>query len=158
MTKAIAAFAAMIGLFIAPIFAADIEVTAAWARATAGAGKNGAAYVSLTNRGADTAIVGAESPVAERVSLHGHQMDGDVMRMRPVDRIDMPSGGDVTMAPGGLHIMLMGLVKPLAEGDHFPLSLELADGQTVTSTVMVGGVGAMGPEEVSDHNSHGGHE
>lgn len=154
MIKANAALAALLIAITTPAFAADIEITAAWARATAGAGKTGAAYVSVANNGPDNAIVAADSSVAARVGLHGHEMDGDVMRMRPVERIDLPSGGEVAMAPGGLHIMLMGLVEPLEEGDQFSLSLELADGQIVTSTVMVGGVGAMGPMEMSDHGGH----
>ena len=72
----------------------------------------------------------------------------------------LPSGSSVTLAPGGLHIMLMGLSKPLKEGDMFELSLELADGPIVSSMVAVGGVGAMAPVEMSDHNEHGqdGHE
>ncbi len=158
MLRAVAVFAALIGLFTSAALATDIEVTAAWARATAGASQNGAAYVTVTNRGPDTAIVRANAAVADRVSLHTHQMDGDVMRMRPVERIDLPSGADVTMAPGGLHIMLIGLVEPLNEGDQFPLTLELADGQVITSTVMVGSVGSMGPADMDYHNGHGDHQ
>lgn len=137
------------------LHAADVEVTNAWARATAGAGTTGAVYLTVVNHGADNAIIRALSPVAERAGLHGHEMDGDVIRMRPVESVDLPSGATVTFAPGGLHVMLMGLTTPLDEGAWFTLSLELANGDVASTTVMVAGVGAMGPP---DHSAHGNHE
>ncbi len=147
-----------VALLTVPIFAsaqaADVEISQAWARATAGAGTTGVAYLTLTNHGSDNAVIGAVASVAERTGLHGHEMEGEVMRMRPVESIDLPAGGTVTLAPGGLHVMLMGLTAPLVEGSEFTLSLQLADGATTTTTVMVGSVGAMAPEEHSGHGSH----
>ena len=155
MTRAIFVVAVLTSVFATPVRAADVEITDAWARATAGAGTTGVAYLSVINHGPDNAIIGALAPVAERAGLHGHRMDGDVMRMRPVESIDLPSGATVTLSPGGLHVMLMGLTAPLVEGAWFSLTLELANGEVATTTVMVGGVGAMGPLE---HSGHGGHE
>lgn len=134
--------------------AANVEVTEAWARATPGASTTGAAYLTIINHGPDDAIIGALSAAAERTELHNNIMDGDVMRMRPVESIDLPSGATVTLAPGGLHVMLMGLTAPLAEGAWFPLSLELASGGTVNATVTVAGVGAMGPADQAHHGHH----
>lgn len=139
-------------VFATQASAAEVELSDGWARATAGAGKTGVAYVTVVNHGPDNAIIGASAPVAERASLHTHEMDGDVMRMRPVQSVDLPTGETVTFAPGGLHIMLMELSAPLAEGATFPLTLELATGDTTSTTVIIGGVGAMGP---SDHSMHG---
>jgi len=154
ITRVLFALALLAAASAASVRAADVEITEAWARATAGASKNGVAYFTITNHGPDNAVIGALTSVAERTGLHGHEMDGDVMRMRPVESIDLPSGSTVTLAPGGLHVMLMGLTAPLAEGAWFPLSLEFADGGTATTNVMVGGVGAMGPAEHSEHGSH----
>lgn len=154
MPKTLCALATLLIVFAVSAQAADVEIAEAWARATAGAGKNGVAYFTITNHGPDNAVIGALTSVSERAELHGHTMDGDVMRMRPVDSIDLPSGSTVTLAPGGLHVMLMGLTAPLTEGAWFPLSVELADGTTATTDVMVGGVGAMAPMDSSDHGHH----
>ncbi len=155
MTKRVLLILALLTVaFATSVRAAEVQITEAWARATAGAGTTGVAYLTITNHGSDDAIIGALSPVAERAGLHGHQMDGEVMRMRPVESIDLPSGATVTLAPGGLHVMLMGLTAPLAEGAWFSLSLELASGGTATTTVMVADVGAMGPAEHPGHGSH----
>lgn len=138
-------------LAMSPACAADVEITQAWARATAGAAGTGVVYLTVANHGAATAVIGAEAPIARRASLHTHRMDGDVMRMRPVEDITLPAGARVTLQPGGLHIMLMGLADPLVEGDGFPLTLHLANGSSVVATVAVGSIGALEPPD------HGGH-
>jgi len=92
----------------------------------AGTTTGGAYFRSLTNRGkAADRIVGASTPVAERVELHSMVMDGDVMRMRQVPAIDLPPGQEVRMRHGqpGLHLMLINLKKPLADGERFDLTL-----------------------------------
>ena len=99
-----------------PSRAADVLAEAAWARASAGPARNGAVYLTLVNRGADAALVGAETPASERVELHGHVMDGDTMGMRRLDAVALPAGGRVMLAPGGRHAMLLGLAAPLKEG------------------------------------------
>ncbi len=72
-------------------------------------------------------------------------MDNGVMKMRPVDGLDLPAGKPVTLKPGGYHIMLTGLAKPLQEGQSFPLTLEFAKAGAREVTVSVQKVGAMGP-------------
>ena len=111
--------------------AADVEITDPWARATPGVAANGAVYLSLINHGADTAIIATASPTAKAASLHGHEMHGDMMRMRALEYIPLGKGEEVTFAPGGLHIMLMGLAAPLVEGEALALTLSFADGDTV---------------------------
>ena len=153
MTRALAAvFAA--GLASGAAAAADVDVEAAWARASAGPARNGVAYVTLANRGGPTALVGAETPVAARAELHAHVMDGDIARMRQVERVELAAGGRVAFAPGGLHLMLMELDTPLAEGASFPLTLRFADGDTRTVEVAVGGVAAAEPPAPQGAHSH----
>ncbi len=140
-----AALAAGLALAVAlpsPARAADVSAEAAWARASAGPARNGAAYVILLNRGADAALVGAETPASARAELHGHTRNGDVVRMRRFDSIALPAGGRVTLAPGGAHIMLLGLAAPLEEGSSFPLTLRFDDGDSLAVAVAVGGVAA----------------
>ncbi len=143
--------AALVASVLAPptAIAADegITVTDAWARATAPSAPNGAAYMTITNTsGADDRLVAASADVAERVELHTHIRDGDIMRMREVDDLTVLTGTTTELAPGGLHIMLIGLYEPLQEGETFPLGLtfEVAGGMMVDVVVLP--PGAMGRE------------
>jgi copper(I)-binding protein len=71
--------------------------------------------------------------VAETVEIHETTIDeNSVMRMRPVDGIDVPAHGSVELKPGGYHIMLLNVKKELKPGDKLPLTLTFASGQTVT--------------------------
>lgn len=126
--------------------AGPIEVEHPWARATAGSVPNGAAYLVLTDHGsAPDRLVSASSPAAERAELHMHMMDNGVMKMRPVDAIEVTPGSSTTLAPGGLHIMLFGLREPLVKGKAFPLTLVFEKAGAVTVEVDVQGAGAATP-------------
>jgi copper(I)-binding protein len=99
-----------------------IRIEQAWARATPGGAKNGAAYVTLESAAPD-ALVAASSPVADKVELHTHAQEGGVMKMMRVEEVTLDPGRKVELKPGGEHIMLMGLKRPLKEGERFPLTL-----------------------------------
>ena len=116
-----------------------------WARATPGAAKNGAAFMIIHNHGASPdRLLTAASEAAARVELHTHLNNNGVMQMREVDAIDVPAGGMAELKPGGFHVMLMGLKKPLKEGESFPLTLTFEKAGSTTVEVKVEGVGAMG--------------
>jgi copper(I)-binding protein len=71
--------------------------------------------------------------VAETVEIHETTIDeNSVMRMRPVDGIDIPAKGSVELKPGGYHIMLLNVKKALQPGDKLSLTLTFASGRTVT--------------------------
>ena len=72
-------------------------------------------------------------------------MDGNIMRMRPVPGIDVAPGKPVELKPGGLHIMLVGLTRPLQAGESFPLTLTFQNAAPVTVIVKVAPAGAPGP-------------
>jgi periplasmic copper chaperone A len=122
----------------------DLQVTDAWARATPGAAQTAAAYVTITSAAGDR-LTGASTPVAQKAELHTMTMDGNVMKMRQVDGIDLPAGQAITLKPGGYHIMLTGLAQPLKEGQTFPLTLTFDKAGTQQVTVAVQKVGSMGP-------------
>lgn len=138
----------------APAAAAPgIVVNEPWARASAGAARTGAAYLTLSNPGADgDRLVAATTPVAGRVELHTHVRDGDVMRMRPVEAIDIPAGAKADLKPGGLHIMLLGLKAPIRVGMRVPLTLRFEKAGSVDVELSVETVGATEP----DHAGHKG--
>ena len=116
----------------------DVGVATPWARATIGAGKIGVAFLTIHNRGAALErLVGASTPIAKRTALHTHDIDKGVMKMRPIEKIDVAPGGAVTLAPGGLHIMLIRLKYALREGSSFPLTLTFEGAGSATITVDV---------------------
>jgi copper(I)-binding protein len=125
--------------------AGELAVTGAWARAPLGAAKSGAIYLTVENRGAAAdRLIAAETPAASRAALHTHIMDEGVMKMRPVEGgIEILAGGSTVLAPGGLHVMLMGLAAPLEEGARFPLTLTFEQAGPVTVEVLVRPATAM---------------
>jgi periplasmic copper chaperone A len=100
-----------------------IDIGHPWARPTAAGQVAGGGYLKLTNAGAADRLVSVSSEVATSVELHTMRMDGNVMRMRQVDGIDLPASQTVELKPGGFHIMFMGLKAPLKEGSSFPAKL-----------------------------------
>src|SRR3546814_9738821 len=82
-------------------------------------------------------LVATEGEVAERVELHTHTMDGNVMQMRRVEFVEIPAQGEAALQPGGIHIMLIGLKQPLREGERFPLTLTFEKAGAVTVEVAV---------------------
>lgn len=122
----------------------DLKIVHPWARASAGNAKNGAAFMTIENQGgAADRLVSASSPVAGMVELHTHVMENDVMQMRPVEAIDLTPGETTKLAPGGLHVMLMGLTETLVEESTFPLTLHFEEAGDITVEVVVSSVAAM---------------
>ena len=110
-----------------PAWSANISVTDAWARATVPGQQVSGAYMQIQSD-ADARLLSASSPAVPRVEVHEMKMDGDVMRMRELKAIDLPKGKTVSLEPGGYHIMLMNLKKPIAAGEVVPLTLVVESG------------------------------
>jgi len=132
----------------------DVQITNAWARATPSGGQTAAAYATVESPAGDR-LTGVSSPAAQKADIHEMTMDGSVMKMRQVDGIDLPAGEAVTLKPGGYHIMLTGLAKPLKEGDTFPLILDFAKAGAKQVDVSVEKIGSMGPGGGSSTNMPG---
>lgn len=95
-----------------------------WAAATPQGVDAAAGYLTIANRtNADDRLLSATSPRAARVEIHGMTMDGAVMQMRAVDGLVAPAGEEVTLGPGGMHLMFFGVSQPFAEGEEIPLQL-----------------------------------
>lgn len=139
---------ALLGAFTATAAAesfshGDITVTDPWARASAGPARNGAAFLTIISGGDADRLVAASAPVAKKTELHTHLMEDGVMKMRPVEAIDVAAEEATVLQPGGLHIMFMGLHEPLTEGESFPLTLTFEKAGEMTVEVPVLGPGAM---------------
>lgn len=125
---------AAIALVASAAHAADarqsqIEVSAPWSRPAA-AGMNGAGYMTLANRGrtADR-LTAVESPVAKRVEIHRSTMTNGVMSMQRLDDgVAIGAGRSVAFAPGGNHVMFIGLTQALKTGDKAPATLVFQSG------------------------------
>lgn len=118
------------------VSAQSVGVANAWVRATAPGQDTAGAYVELTSD-SNAALVAAGSPLAARAELHSMTMDGGVMRMRALPRIELPAGQTVKLAPGGLHVMLIGIKRPLKPGDKVPLVLSVQSSGTSLTTLNI---------------------
>jgi copper(I)-binding protein len=115
-----------------------LKIDHPWARPTVPGQSTGGAYLSVNNTGATAdRLIGGSSPVAARVEVHEMRMEGDVMRMREMPALDLPAGKRVVLAPGGLHVMLIGLKAPLKVGDKLPLTLRFEKAGAVDLMVAV---------------------
>ncbi len=122
-----------------------VTVTEAWSRATTGLAQTGAIYLTVTASQPDR-LTAASTPVAATTELHQTRMENGVMEMRPVPGgLPVTPGTPIHMAPGGYHVMLMGLKQPLKQGDHVPLTLTFEHAGTVTAEAVVAGPGASAP-------------
>lgn len=120
-----------------------LRATHVWARATAPGAANGGVFMKLENTGtSDDRLLKAGAEVARSVELHTHRMEGGVARMFAVPAIDVPAGKAVELKPGGLHVMLIGLARPLKEGEKFPLTLHFEKAGAQKVEVAVGSAGA----------------
>ena len=124
---------------------AAVAVTQAWARASTPSAQTGAMYVTATSSQPDR-LTGASTPVAAMAELHRSEMRAGVMEMRPVpDGLPVTPSTPIHMAPGGYHIMLMGLKQPLRQGDRVPLTLTFQHAGPMTVQAVVAGPGASAP-------------
>lgn len=125
---------------------AEVIVTDPWARASILASRPGAAYLTLLSDTEDR-LLSATTPIAGNVMIHASETDANaVTRMIHIDALDLPAGQTVRFAPGGMHLMLMGLTGKLEEGAQFPLTLSFQRAGEIIVTVPVLGVAATGPE------------
>ena len=144
-------------LLAIPVMAEEVKlgaltISGPFARASAGKAKAGGGFMTIMNKGEADKLIAVSSGIAKRTELHTHIKDGDVMRMREVDHVDVPNGM-VELKPGSYHVMFMGLKQPLKEGQTVPVELTFEKAGKVSVDIKVGPVGAKTPMEHS-HMSH----
>lgn len=106
--------------------AAHVHATDAWARASVPGQQATGAFVHLTAK-EPLELVGVETPAAQTGEIHEMKMEGDVMRMRPIDSLALPQGQTVELKPGGYHLMFQQLKAPLQDGTQVPVTLIFQD-------------------------------
>lgn len=141
-------------LDVLPAGVAPVDVREAWARPTVPGQRSTGVYGRLT-AGAGARLVGGSTPLAESVEVHQMAMEGNVMRMRALEKgLELPPGQGVELAPGGYHLMVTGLRQPIAPGSTLPLTLRFVDGEGRESSLALQvPVPAKAPE-ASAHTQH----
>jgi hypothetical protein len=114
----------------------QIEIGDSWARATAPGQSSAAIYTTIANRGAADQLIGVSSG-AGMAMLHQSSLEGGIARMRMVSAMDIAAGSRVALAPSGTHVMVTGLVAPLAVGADLRLTLRFAKAGSRTVKVVV---------------------
>jgi copper(I)-binding protein len=125
----------------------SIEIANPWARATPKGASVGGAYMTITNKGTEAdRLVGASSPVANQAEVHQMSMDKGVMSMRPVKGgLEIKAGQTVVLRPESLHLMLMGLKQPMAQGERIKATLDFAKAGKLDLEFVVESIGGQGP-------------
>jgi hypothetical protein len=109
-------------LFASPVLADNVKIDNAWVRATAPGQKVAGGFMNLT-ADADMALIGGSSPISNSVELHFMRMENGVMEMRQMKEIKLPKGKTVTLEPGDLHVMFIGLKNQVKPGQKVPITL-----------------------------------
>jgi len=127
----------------------EIMVTGAYARASAfPTARAGAAYFTIANQGTQPdRIIAASADVAASAMIHENRIENGVATMRPVESIDLAPGAEVSFSAGGSHVMLVGLRKPLKQGDRFTLTLKLERAGDIAIDIPIAGVAASAPPQ-----------
>ena len=141
-----------------------LTVVHPWSRATAPSQKAGGVYLRIENASNQPdRLIGVESDLADVTSLHTIIRDGDVIKMRPVQSgIEVPANGHIVLAPGGNHVMLIGLRQQLVQESTVPLVLVFEHAGRVEIEAVVEAAGSRGPVSAAaasnggpDHRQHG---
>jgi len=138
--KALRSFTVLaVALSLSGYAMAQTTVEDAWARATVPGQPATGAFMTLT-ADSDSTLLSVQSPAAKDTQIHQSTMKGDVMSMLPVDEVSLPAGEPVVFDANGYHVMLMGLVKQVKEGEAVPLTLKIKNAQGEEETLEVNAV------------------
>lgn len=137
--------------------AGALKIGQPWSRATPNGAKVAGGYLSVTNTGSEPdTLTGGTFDEAGSVEIHSMSMEGGVMKMAPVENgLVVKPGETVTLKPGGLHLMFLGLKEPLKKGDTVKGSLTFAKAGSVPVTFTVEGLAAKAPGQGGMEMEHG---
>ncbi|GLS36090.1 hypothetical protein GCM10010869_16790 [Mesorhizobium tianshanense] len=124
----------------------DLEIVHPWSRATPPGAKVAGGYFIIKNTGSSPdRLLSISSEISAKAELHEMGVSDGVMTMRPVaGGIEIPAGGKVALAPGGYHLMFVGLKRQPKQGEEFSAALTFEKAGTVTVDFAVEGMGGMG--------------
>lgn len=125
-----------------------LEISHPWTRATPATAQTGGGFLTITNKGTTAdRLVAARSRASDRVEIHEMKMDGNVMRMRELEKgLEIPAGATVMLKPGGFHIMFMGLKAPFAKDAKVQVTLVFEKAGSLDVTLDVEALGTSAPK------------
>lgn len=150
---ALAAFAtALAATVLTPAWARDyklgsLEISQPWTRATPATAQSAGGFLTITNKGTTPdRLIAARSSVAPKVEIHEVRMEGNVMKMRELDKgLEIAPGATVMLKPGGYHIMFMGLKAPIAKDVEVPVTLVFEKAGSIDIALKAAAIGAAAP-------------
>lgn len=140
------------------VWAGDVSVSGAWARATAPGQSSGMVQFVISSQ-QEASLVGVSSPAAGAAEMHSMTHENGMMKMRPIKALSLPAGKPVDLAASGEHVMLLKLKHPLKEGDTVPLTLtiQFADKHKETVNVKAEIRPLTASSDMHDHDDHHDH-
>jgi len=154
------ACAGAVALLVAALFtgvrarAADVHLSGATVRLPAVAGRPAAGYLTVKAGDVPLTLVGADTPLAERIEFHGSSMSGGVMRMNKLPTLRVLAGKSGSFSPGGSHLMIFGLRRDVKPGATVPITLRVRGGQTIRVDAVAVAAGAALPDPHAGHGAH----
>jgi len=125
----------------------DLVIDSPWARASIGTSRPAAAYMTIRNEGTESdTLLAVSTPLSGMAEVHATSTKNGVMSMGPAGPVEIQGGGNVLLAPGGLHIMMMKLKKALIKGKTVEITLAFKRSGKITVTAPIYGPGATRPE------------
>ena len=155
VSVSLASLVAVAALLLVPVLAlahdyklGTLEISHPWTRATPPTAPSGGGFVTITNKGAaPDRLIAARSGASDRVEIHEMKMDGNVMRMRELEKgLEIPAGATVMLKPGGFHILFLGLKAPLGKDARVPLTLVFEKAGSLDDVLVVEAMGAAAPK------------
>jgi copper(I)-binding protein len=126
--------------------AGDLTIQHPWSRATPPGAKVGGGYLTVTNNGSSAdRLVGGSAEISTRFEIHDMAVENGIMKMRPAGPIEIAPGATLSLAPGGKHIMMVGLTQTPKEGDTIAGTLVFEKAGTVKVEFKVEALGASAP-------------
>lgn len=134
---------------------APVQIDTPWARASVPGQQASGAFMRLTAQ-EPLRLVGVSTPAAAHSEIHEMVMEGDVMRMRAIDGLELPAGQTVELKPGGYHLMFLQLKAPLRAGTEVPVTLQFtnARGERLEQALQVPVQQLARPARGAEHPSH----
>jgi copper(I)-binding protein len=134
----------------------DLVISAPWSRATPGGAQVAGGYLTITNRGLSAErLVSFSTDLADQPEVHEMTNEGGVMKMRPLTKgLVIPAGATVKLEPGGYHLMLLKLKKPLTAGQRFKATLVFEKAGPVEVEFAVRAMGEGQKKGASGHHNH----
>ena len=132
--------------------AGSLTIEAPWSRATPGGATVASGYMRITNHGSEQdRLIGGTAAVAGRVDVHESSNTDGVARMAHMEGVLIRPGETVELKPGGLHVMMTELKRPLKEGDVVSGTVVFEKAGTVALEYRVGGIGAQSAAAEHQH-------